>query len=142
MKRGRWFKKREETLKGTPYDSIFEKQMHETVLADCRFHLKEDKVEYSVVHTYEPDFVYEKDGKIFLIETKGRFRDSAEASKYIWIRKVLPENTELIFIWERPGTAFPFSKRRKDGTRATHKEWADKNGFRNWDRTCFQLDLL
>lgn len=142
MRKGRWFKKREETLKGTGYDSIFEKQMHETVLSDCRFHLKEDKVEYSIVHTYEPDFVYEKDGKVFLIETKGRFRDSAEASKYIWIRKVLPENTELIFIWERSGTAFPFSRKRKDGTRATHKEWADKNGFRNWDRLSFKLDLL
>lgn len=138
----RYFKKREEILKGTPYDSLLEKKLHETSLSGCRFHLKEDKLEYSVIHTYEPDFVCEKGGKTYLIEVKGRFRDSSEASKYVWIRKVLPEDTELVFVWEKARTPFPFAKKRKDGTKQTHAEWANKNGFRNWDQSQFNLDLL
>ena len=142
--RKRYFKKREEVLKGTPYDSLLEKRLHETILSDTRFHLKEDKLEYSVIHTYEPDFVHvcSETGKTYLIEVKGRFRDSTEASKYLWIRKVLPVTTELVFVWERASTPFPFSKRRKDGTRMTHKEWADRNEFRNWDQTLFNIELL
>ncbi|MCS5736590.1 hypothetical protein, partial [Herbiconiux daphne] len=61
---------------------------------------------------------------------------------YLFIREVLPPQAELVFIWEKQGTAFPFSKKRKDGSRATHKEWADKNGFRNWHQLEFKLDLL
>ena len=138
--RKRWRAKREEILKGTGYDSLLEKQLHETVLKDCRFHAKEDKIEYTVSHTYEPDFVYEKDDKTFLIETKGRFQDNAEARKYLFIREVLNEDTELVFVWQKAKTAFPFSKKRKDGTRATHEEWADKNGFRNWVQDEFKLE--
>lgn len=140
--RKRFRPKKENILKGTGYDSMFEKNMHEGSLKECSFHNKDDKVAYIVEHTYEPDFVFVKDGKKFLIETKGRFSDSAEASKYVWVRKVLPEDTELVFVWEKFGTAFPFSRKRKDGTRMTHKEWADKNEFRNWSQTQFNLDLL
>lgn len=142
MVKKRWFKKREEILKGTPYDSLFEKKLHERFFKDARFHDKSDHVDYIVEHYYEPDFVLDKDGRTIYIEAKGRFRDSTEARKYICIRDSLKEGEELIFIWEKAGTVFPFSKRRKDGTRATHKEWADKNGFRNWTQDEFNLDKL
>lgn len=141
----RWFAKREAILKGTPYDSLLEKNLHETVLKDCRFHDKLDKISYVEPHTYEPDFVYERDDKIFYIETKGRFRDSGEARKYIFIDKELrhaPKRSELVFVWDKANTPFPFSKRRKDGTRMSHEEWADKEGFRHWNKTEFNLDLL
>jgi len=121
---------------------MLEKNLHEKFFKEARFHCKEDKVSYIVPHTYEPDFVLEKDGKTFYVETKGRFRDSTEARKYIFIRDHLPENSELIFIWEKHNTPFPFSKRRKDGTRATHTEWADKNGFRNWPQEFFKIEDL
>lgn len=138
----RFFKKREAILKGTGYDSLYEKTMHETKLQQCRFHDKSDKVEYTVSHKYEPDFVHEEGGKIYLLELKGRFRDSSEMSKYIWIREVLPENTELVFIWEKHNTVTPFAKKRKDGTKQTNEEWADKKGFRNWAAEDFDLQLL
>lgn len=141
-RRKRYFKKREESLRGTGYDSYFEKNMHETKLVDCRFHDKEDKVSYIVSHTYEPDFVLERDGRQFFIELKGRFKDSTEARKYTFIREHLPENSELVFVWEKSGTAFPFSKRRKDGTRMNNEEWADKHCFRHWEQTVFSVDLL
>jgi hypothetical protein len=68
-----------------------------------------------------------------LIEAKGRFMDSSEAAKYVWIRKKLPEGTELVFLFMKPNCAMPHAKKRKDGTRRTHAEWADKNNFRWFD---------
>lgn len=142
MARKRWRPKKEDVLKGTPYDSMLEKHLHETKLKDCRFHDKEDKVDYIVPHTYEPDFVIELEGKKFFIETKGRFQDSAEARKYLFIREVLNENEELVFIWQKANTAFPFSRKRKDGTRASSEEWATKHGFRHWTQDQFDIGLL
>lgn len=134
--------RKENLLKGTGYDSMFEKHIHENKLQESRFHSKQDYVSYTVPHTYQPDFVLEKDGKVFFIETKGRFRDSSEARKYLFVREVLKEKEELVFVWEKPNTPFPFSKKRKDGTRATHQEWAEKNGFRNWNQTEFTVEDL
>lgn len=133
---------REKLIKGTPYDSIFEKNIHERLLQEARFHNKEDRVNYSVPHYYEPDFVLEKAGVTYYIETKGRFRDSTEARKYIFIRENLPKDSELVFIWEKANTVFPFAKRRKNGTKATHEEWANKNGFRSWAQTEFRQEVL
>ena len=138
----RYAPKKDNLIKGTPYDSLFEKQIHERLLQDARFHDKSDRVDYQVPHYYEPDFVLEKEGKVFYIETKGRFRDSSEARKYIFVRENLPEGAELVFIWEKANTVFPFAKKRKDGTKATHGEWADKNGFRNWVQTEFTVEKL
>ncbi|MGL5384274.1 MAG: hypothetical protein ACRDCA_00095 [Serratia sp. (in: enterobacteria)] len=144
MARRRWRPKKEDVLKGSGYDSMLEKNLHETKLAPCRFHNKEDKVEYTVSHTYEPDFVWDReDGKRFLIETKGRFQDNAEARKYLFIREVLnAEKQELVFVWQKAGTRFPFARKRKDGTYATLEEWADKHGFRHWSQDQFELDML
>lgn len=138
----RYRPKKEDELKGSGYDSLLEKRLHETVLKDCSFHNKEELVSYSVPHTYEPDFVYERDGKKYLIETKGRFQDSSEARKYTFIRDFLPDDTELVFVWQKSGTAFPFSRRRKDGTRMTQDEWADNHEFRHWSQHDFNLDKL
>ena len=137
----RWRPKKEDVLKGTGYDSMLEKNLHETVLSECEFH-KEVPIPYIVPHTYEPDFVYKKGDKKFLIETKGRFQDSAEARKYLFVREALPAEVELVFIMQKANTAFPFSRKRKDGTRASHEEWFDKHGFRHWNQYTFSLDLL
>lgn len=138
----RYFPKKENVLKGTPYDSLFERELHNGVLSEARFHDKADYVSYSVPHTYEPDFVLEKEGITYYIETKGRFRDSTEARKYIFIRENLKPNQELVFVWNKANTPFPFAKKRKDGTKATHEEWADKNGFRHWPQTLFKVEVL
>lgn len=143
MKRRKtYLKRREAELKGTGYDSFFEKHIHENVIPNARFHNKDDKVSYIVPHTYEPDFVMEKDGKTFYVETKGRFRDSTEARKYLFVREHLPDNSELVFVWEKSNTPFPFARKRKDGSKATHEEWATKNGFRNWVQTNFREEVL
>ena len=81
-------------------------------------------------HTYEPDFVKEINNKTILLEAKGRFWDHAEFSKYIWVRKALPDNIELVFLFANPAAPMPGAKRRKDGTKRSHSEWADYNKFR------------
>ena len=64
------------------------------------------------------------------VEIKGYFQDAAEASKYLWVRKSLPPDAELVFVFESPSKAMHWLKVRKDGTKQTMAEWADKNQFR------------
>jgi len=106
------------------YDSKWEYTLHQTLLKSWNHHT--DKVPYIVEHKYEPDFVKDK----ILIEAKGRFWDHAEYSKYIWIRKSLPDTMELIFLFQKPYAPMPGAKKRKDGTKRTHAEWAEANEFK------------
>ena len=110
------------------YDSNWEYVLHSGILKDWEHHT--NKVPYIVEHTYEPDFVRNLEGKKILLESKGRFWDYAEYSKYIWIKKVLEEDTELVFLFLKPSAPMPQAKRRKDGTKRSHGEWASANGFR------------
>lgn len=125
MGRKRYFPKKE---KGVPkgYDSMLEYNLHKGPLANCSHHSR--TVTYTVDHTYEVDFTPEREQDI-CIEVKGRFRDGVEAAKYKWIRDCNPD-IEIVFIFEKRGTKFPFAKKRKDGSYMTHEEWAEKEGFR------------
>jgi len=105
-------------------DSKWEGKLRDGILKCCEHH--PEKIPYTVSHTYTPDF---KIGNI-LIESKGRFMDSSEASKYKWIREHLPDGVELVFLFMKHTTPMPHAKKRKDGTKRTHSEWADKNNFR------------
>ena len=110
------------------YDSNWEYELHSGILDNWSFHT--DKVPYTVSHNYHPDFLRVIDGKKILLEAKGRFWDYAEFSKYIWISKTLPEDTELVFLFANPSAPMPQAKRRKDGTKRSHGEWASANDFR------------
>ena len=110
--------------------SGWEKELDTTIFKDW---VKQPKnyIEYSVDHTYTPDNLKElPDGRIILVEKKGRFQDREAATKYIWIRKHLKDNEELVFVFYDPKKPFPHARKRKDGTRQTHSEWAEKNEFR------------
>jgi|TARA_R110000803_G_C11863097_1_gene307430 hypothetical protein len=113
---------------GSKYDSIWEMLLHESILKDWEHHV--DKVSYVIEHKYEPDFVRVVEGKKILLESKGRFWDFAEYNKYIWVNKYLPKDTELVFLFANPSSPMPAAKRRKDGTKRSHAEWAEANGFR------------
>tara|TARA_R100000353_G_scaffold170663_1_gene134500 strand:- start:149 stop:592 length:444 start_codon:yes stop_codon:yes gene_type:complete len=113
------------------YDSKWEHKLHTTILKEWEHH--SDKISYVVEHEYEPDFVKIIDGKIILLEAKGRFWDYAEYNKYVWIRKAfeeMVEDYELVFLFSSPYSPMPQAKRRKDGTKRTHAEWAEKNNFK------------
>ena len=126
MKRRKAFKKKKGTPKG--YDSGLEYELHQGILKSWEHHTK--KLSYVSRHTYEPDFLKHNKDSTLYVEVKGRFRDNAEAQKYPFVRESLSENEELIFIFEDSNKPMPFAKKRKDGTKYTHGDWAEKNNFR------------
>ena len=111
------------------YDSRWEYDIHKSILKKWEHH-KSEVIQYTVTHTYEPDFVKTIGRKVILLEAKGRFWDYAEYSKYVWIRKSLPKHVELVFLFQKPYSPMPQTKKRKDGTKRTHAEWAEKNNFK------------
>lgn len=128
MPQGRWFRPRDTGLKGTGYDSKLEQRLHQGPLRSASHHTQ--KIPYTISHNYEPDFTLDRETSQILIESKGYFMDREDATKYLWIREALPETSELVFCFEHPTKAIHFQSTRKDGTKMTHSEWAEKNGFR------------
>ena len=110
------------------YDSGWENKLHQKVLFNWSHH--SDKIDYVIEHKYEPDFTKVIDGVEYLLEAKGRFWDYNEYNKYIWVRKSLKSNQELVFLFSSPSSPMPQAKRRKDGSKRSHAEWAEKNKFR------------
>lgn len=111
--------------KESGYDSKLESQLHKTILSACK--RNKEKIPYTIPKEYTTDFIHPDEPKT-LIEVKGRFRDRSEASKYIHFRKSNPEYN-IVFIFANPGLKMPGARPRKDGTKQSHAEWADKNGF-------------
>ena len=105
-------------------DSKWEGKLANGLLSQCEFH--PPRMHYATSHTYQTDFRLDD----ILIEAKGRFMDSSEARKYLFIREYLQPEEELVFLFMKPQTPMPHSKKRRDGTRITHAEWADKHKFR------------
>ena len=112
------------------YDSRWEYEIHQSFLKSWQHH--KEYIDYVVEHKYEPDFIKVINGQTILLEAKGRFWDYAEYSKYIWIRESLKEQVgefELVFLFQKPYAPMPQAKKRKDGTKRTHAEWAETNNF-------------
>lgn len=125
MAKRRYSKKGKHTVRnGITYDSKMEADLHEGALKDCLFHSVEHKVPYVIQHTYEPDYVYEHEGKTYIIESKGWFRPG-DIQKYKAIIGQLPENYEMVFVLYHRDK--PMSKVvRKDGTKRTMEEVIEK----------------
>jgi len=120
-------------------DSKLELDLSKGGLQGCEW--KPDPIDYIVRKKYNPDCSF---GDI-IIEIKGRFRTTAEASKYKWVRKHLLPHQELVFVFANPNLRMPAAKRRVDGTYQTHADWAYKNDFifyskddlpRDWGMKC------
>ena len=110
------------------YDSNWEYELHTGILKEWAIH--SDTVDYIIKHTYHPDFIKKVGKNTIFLEAKGRFWDHAEHNKYVWVKKALPKNIELVFLFANPSAPMPQAKRRKDGTKRSHAEWAEANGFR------------
>ena len=67
--------------------------LHEGILKYWEHHT--EKVPYVTEHTYEPDFFKIVGKKRILLESKGRFWDHAEYSKYIWLEKLYLKTLSL-----------------------------------------------
>jgi hypothetical protein len=113
-------------------DSKFEHRLCTTVLKGVPYH--QHKIEYTESHVYEVDYgPVIKGNNIIYIEAKGFFMDSKEAAKYKWIRKALEPHEELVFLFMEPELQVAWGSHRKDGSRMTHAEWAERHGFRWFD---------
>ncbi len=132
-------RKRRPIEKGVPkgYDSKWEHDLHIEELKSWQHH--SNKIEYVIEHKYEPDFIKTINRKEILLEAKGRFWDYAEYNKYVWIKKSLNKKQELVFLFSNPSAPMPGAKRRKDGTKRSHAEWAESNGFRWYSRESLPL---
>ena len=62
------------------------------------------------------------------LECVGIAKDGKEAIKLV--KEILPDDCELVFLFSNPSAPMPNAKRRRDGTKRSHAEWASKNGFR------------
>lgn len=73
---------------------------------------------YILEHTYNPDFEMIDHG--FFIETKGRL-DRYSKAKMIAVKKQHPD-LDIRFV-------FMYPHKKIAGTKQTHAQWADRNGF-------------
>ena len=108
------------------YDSWFEYDLH-SKFKRCEYHV--NKLTYTQVKTYEPDFVYYSGDYTIYIEAKGRFREKPEARKYVDVKKALKPEEELVFVFQNPNNRMPAATKRKDGSYYCMSDWAERNGF-------------
>ena len=74
---------------------------------------------------YEPDWAHNN----WIIEGKGRFRPG-EQNKYFHIRDAVEKDGwKFVFVFQKPEVPMPGAKKRKNGSKLTHSEWADNHGF-------------
>ncbi len=92
------------------------------------FDYEETKLSYikpEKSHTYTPDFYLPKQN--IFIETKGLFT-SADRQKMRLIKDQYPD-LDIRFIFQKLNSTVQGAKRRKDGTKMTCAEWAERHGF-------------
>jgi len=105
------------------YRSKFEKAVAEKLGRKWKY--EPFKLPYTSDHNYTPDFAK----GLVIYEAKGRFRPG-DTKKYKDMQRCNPEY-KLIFIFMKPDLPLPGARRRKKcGTKQTHAEWADRNGFK------------
>lgn len=121
-------KKKRKKPSFSPYRSGLEKRLATGPLVQFDYEPKSAVVEYSVPHKYNPDFVH-KDCPNVILEVKGYFKTSTEASKYVSVARDNPDK-ELIFILSDPyKKAYPTCAERKDGSYQTLAEWCKRHKF-------------
>ena len=103
------------------FRSEFERDVA-TQLQPFGFSYEPFQVDYIIERKYTPDFVYEKNGRTYLIECKGYFR-SGDTQKYRSISKCIPDTHELIFVLMKP------NQKVSKSTKNTMAQWCDKNGI-------------
>ena len=124
-----------------PYKSMLEKSLHAKALKEYEYEPKSGKIQYTVPHEYNPDFIHPGQPNV-LIEAKGYMQNgSADCKKYVAIAADNPE-IELVFIFSRPeAKAYAQCRKRLDGTFMSLAEWCTKNNFLYFNTTNVPSDL-
>ena len=117
---------------GFAEDSKFENELRNGIFKGLEYH--PEKIPYTISHTYAPDWVINTERfDVIYIEAKGMFREASELAKYVAVKKVLKSNEELVFLFQKPEAPIYFKTKRKDGTKMSHIQFAEKHGFRWFD---------
>jgi hypothetical protein len=118
-----------------------EKRIAKLLSDDYMYEDKGSKLSYEIPHEYTPDFVHPVSPRVQL-EVKGYFRTSAEASKYVHIKRDNPD-IELIFIFNNAfKKAHPNCRPRVDGSVLTLDEWCKKHEFLYYEEKSLPSNIL
>ena len=101
------------------FRSEFEKDVA-TQLQPFGFSYEPYQIPYVIERKYTPDFVYESNGRTYIIECKGYFR-AGDTQKYRSIARSIPRTHELIFVLMKP------NQKVSKSTKLTMAEWCDKH---------------
>ena len=82
-----------------------------------------EKLAYYVERHYIPDLAV----GTMIVELKGYFRQDAQR-KMKAVKAQHPE-LDIRFVFQNASATVQGAKKRKDGSKMTCKEWADRNGF-------------
>ena len=52
-------------------------------------------------------------------------------------RQHYTKDYELVFLFASPSAPMPYARRRRDGTKFSHSEWAEKNKFKWYSEKTF-----
>jgi hypothetical protein len=80
------------------------------------------------IATYKPDFnLTLKDGSVLHVEYKGFLRN--EDKRKMIAMKLQRPDLRIVFIFENANKPVQGAKKRKDGSKMSHAEWAEKYGY-------------
>ena len=100
-----------------------EKVMSNLTAKGVEFTFEPHSLPYSVTRDYIPDLLI---GEMY-VEIKGYFRQDAQR-KMRAVKKQHPEK-DIRFLFQRANATVQGAKKRKDGSKMTCKEWAERYGF-------------
>jgi uncharacterized protein YueI len=88
------------------------------------FEYEPDRITYSVERHYIPDL---RLSDTLYVELKGYFRQDAQR-KMKAVKEQHPE-LDIRFVFQNATSTIQGAKKRKDGSKMTCAEWAERNGF-------------
>ena len=88
------------------------------------FTFEPHSLSYNVTRDYIPDLLI---GEVY-VEIKGYFRQDAQR-KMRAVKKQHPEK-DIRFLFQKANATIQGAKKRKDGSKMTCKEWAERYGFK------------
>ena len=100
-----------------------QKVMSNLTAQGVEFEFEPHSLPYSVTRDYIPDLLI---GEMY-IEIKGYFRQDTQR-KMRAVKKQHPTK-DIRFLFQRAEATIQGAKKRKDGTKMTCREWADRYGF-------------
>ena len=100
-----------------------QKVMSNLTAKGVEFTFEPHSLTYSVTRDYIPDLLI---GEMY-VEIKGYFRQDAQR-KMRAVKKQHPEK-DIRFLFQRADATIQGAKKRKDGTKMTCREWAERYGF-------------